>query len=410
LMDDASNRKVIFRFLIFLLILGIIILAVIGIMEINQTSIVTQLRHWEIERMHELYKSAMTLDQLAEMIPLDAMFNRFQVMITTLIKGFGWFLISSMVFYFFWQRKSRSRYIALFPVGLVLLNLWSFDIWYIPSAKQTKFSTNYFPDSGEMQYLKSDTSYYRILPLDEVLSWMHTTDNDRTSGFRANRTILYKCDNVRGYDPMILRGYIEYINRMLDKPIDFKQGGMLLIPSISTCDWNMLSMLNVKYIIATNEISHPNLELVYSDWLKIYQNKTAVPRAYFISGKDDALKIGNEPLDNYSSANQVSIMQYTPNRIGVTVSATTAGYLVLSELSYPGWQVAVDGQHKPLLSFRNIFRSVYLPSGEHQVQFIYAPKEFRWGLIISIISILGCLGITIILLRYRARKILNKIG
>jgi hypothetical protein len=403
LMNDVNDKKVIFRFLIFLIILGVIILAVIGTMQIYRSSIIPQLGQGEIARLNEFYKSTVALDKLAAMIPEDAMVNRFQVMVNALIKAFGWFLISSMVFYFYWQRKSRFGYIAIFPIVLVLINLWSFDIWYIPSVKATKYYSDYYPDSGELQYLKSDSSYYRILPLDEVLSWMHTTDSGRTSEFRANRTMLFNLDNIRGYDPMSLRYYIAYINRMLYKPLNFNQGGMLLIPSVSSCDWNMLSLLNVKYIIATNEIDHPNLNLVYSDWLKIYQNKTVFPRAYFVSGKKE---ITFETIDT----THVAITKYTPNRIELTVSATTTGYLVLSELVYPGWQVAVDGQQKPLLSFRNIFRSVYLPPGEHQVQFIYAPKEFRWGLIISIISLLGCLSFIITKLVIQRREPSNKTG
>lgn len=136
------------------------------------------------------------------------------------------------------------------------------------------------------------------------------------------------------------------------------------------------------------------------------------PRAYFISGKD----AGGQPEISLpddgtsTSTTPVTIIKYAANQIEVNASVTTTGYLVLSEINYPGWRVTVDGQRQSLLTYRDIFRSVYLSPGQHQVVFSYAPAEFRWGLIVSILSLIGSLGIIITALIVRKNNPAKKIG
>ena len=382
LIEYGTEKKELRRYLVFLAIIGLLILISLGTLNAFKSEVIIRLYQREIANLREVYGPVMPIDQIAGMIPRDAMVNRFEVIVNTLIKGFGLFLISTSVFFIFWRNKTSSFYLRCLPIVLVLGDLWSFDVWFTNTEKAEKFSANYYLDSPETQYLKSDKSYYRVLCLDEVLSWMHTNETGPTAEFRPNRLMLKQIYDSRGYDPVTLRSYIEYINRMLGNPRRSYQGGLLYIPSVEKSDWDMLSKLNVKYLITVNEVNSPNLALVFYDRLKIYRNKTMFPRAYFIPVK---------PRITSFNSPGVKIIKYSPNRIIVTVNTDLSGQLVLSEIVYPGWRVFVDGKEKKINVANDIFRAVALDIGNHQVEFIYSPLEFRYGALISITTLLACL-------------------
>jgi len=49
--------------------------------------------------------------------------------------------------------------------------------------------------------------------------------------------------------------------------------------------------------------------------------------------------------------------------------------LVLADMSYPGWEVRVNGENRALLRADGFFRAVALGPGENEVEFRYAPEE-----------------------------------
>ncbi|MCX7920089.1 MAG: YfhO family protein [bacterium] len=402
LIEFAQEKKELKKYLIFLCFIGTIIVLTIGVLNSFKRDIIITLFQNEIASLSEFYGPSVPKEQLAALIPQDAMVNRFQVIINTLWKGFGLFLISSSIFYIFWRSKTATWYLKVLPIVVLLGDLWSFDVWFITTDKAEKFAENYYFNSPEVQFLKSDNTYYRILCLDEVLSWMHTTETGPTAEFRPNRPMLHQIYDTRGYDPVTLRSYVDYINRMQGYPQRSYQGGLLYIPSIEKCDWQMLSRLNVKYILTVNEVNDPNLDLVFYDRLKIYQNKTFIPRAYFVHDQRQENIVRTE----------INIETYTPNRIEVSVSNNSTGLLVLSELAYPGWQVTVDGKKKAMVVYEEIFRAVELEPGKHQIQFRYQPLSFRLGKLVSLISFLAwsmVLLIKLIVTRYTRKKVCNSV-
>jgi uncharacterized membrane protein YfhO len=60
---------------------------------------------------------------------------------------------------------------------------------------------------------------------------------------------------------------------------------------------------------------------------------------------------------------------------------TDPGVLILSDTYYPGWEVTVDGLPSQLLRANYALRGVYLPTGNHQVVFRFAPRFLRLGLL-----------------------------
>ena len=81
------------------------------------------------------------------------------------------------------------------------------------------------------------------------------------------------------------------------------------------------------------------------------------------------------------------ITHYDNEGIRIKTSANQAGYLVLSEIYYPGWEATVDGKKVPILRGNYLFRVVPLDRGTHEVQMNFVSWPFRIGAIVSVFTL-----------------------
>jgi hypothetical protein len=73
------------------------------------------------------------------------------------------------------------------------------------------------------------------------------------------------------------------------------------------------------------------------------------------------------------NAGTVEFTSYAPKKIRLKAKAETPAVLLLNDKYDPSWQVWVDGNRAPLLRCNFIMRGVYLPPGEHTVEFRFEP-------------------------------------
>jgi hypothetical protein len=85
------------------------------------------------------------------------------------------------------------------------------------------------------------------------------------------------------------------------------------------------------------------------------------------------------------------------NRLQLQVEVSGDSFLVLSDTYYPGWKVYVDGGEKKVYRANYTFRAVPLRAGTHQVEFVYDPLSFKVGAVITFLTIVGCIGMGLIL-------------
>jgi uncharacterized membrane protein YfhO len=64
------------------------------------------------------------------------------------------------------------------------------------------------------------------------------------------------------------------------------------------------------------------------------------------------------------------------------------GYLVMSDTYYPGWTAQIDGTKTEVMRANFNFRAIYLPKGEHTVEFRYVPRFLLVGALISLATLL----------------------
>jgi uncharacterized membrane protein YfhO len=81
------------------------------------------------------------------------------------------------------------------------------------------------------------------------------------------------------------------------------------------------------------------------------------------------------------------------NRVVVQAHPSRPSYLVVTDTHYPGWRARVDGEPTPIYQANYLFRAVYLPPGEHEIEFTFMPPSYRLavgGTLTSLALVAGC--------------------
>jgi hypothetical protein len=66
------------------------------------------------------------------------------------------------------------------------------------------------------------------------------------------------------------------------------------------------------------------------------------------------------------------------NRVTVELDGS-AGWLVLSDVWFPGWTCRVDGAEVDVRRANHAFRAVPVPAGARRAEFVFAPRSYRVG-------------------------------
>ncbi len=185
----------------------------------------------------------------------------------------------------------------------------------------------------------------------------------------------YDLELADGVEPLQLDHYADFMERASGVP--FSRYSITLPPIEGDIDSanaeyvpdpELLGLLNVQYVVADFEIEVDGLALRQAfGRTRVYENLLSVRRAW-VEGSSAATAA-------------VQILERGPNRI--RLAADGPGRLVLSEINYPGWQVRVDGRSAEMQTVEGVLRSVVIGPGSHQIEFVYAPRAFLLGMILS---------------------------
>jgi hypothetical protein len=69
----------------------------------------------------------------------------------------------------------------------------------------------------------------------------------------------------------------------------------------------------------------------------------------------------------------VKITGYRRNEVALSVETDRNSVVVLHDIHYPGWEVYVNGERRPVLRANLLFRGVEVPPGKHVVEFRFRP-------------------------------------
>ena len=198
------------------------------------------------------------------------------------------------------------------------------------------------------------------------------------------------------------------------KPRRLEQFYKLFLKSKKT---SLLDILNVKYVIEekdgiVNAIENPNNlgiawfvekiifeekpDSIYMNLLKFDLRKTAI-----IENK-------NHDITSYSNErriSQIELLKNKPNEKIYNIKSNKPGFVVFSEMFYPGWKAEINNREVELYKVNFILRGLFVPKGDNKIKFYFEPTSIKYGSIIQILSII----ILVAVIFYSSKKlILNR--
>ena len=344
-------------------------------------------------------------------------------------------LLSIVLLFYLLLRKSKLKFIKPLIFLIIFLDIGLYSM----SIIQVKEKSAIFEKTNIIDFLEKDKGVFRVLSFKNYLLPQYLTIKHD----------IYKVD---GYEGIIIKDYFDYISAMNNVTAI----PATVLPIVDIHYPEMLNLLNAKYVVSEKQLNgsyYKNYELVYNTTSNfylsfglvhmydkpfndashefigkknvfVYLNRDFLPRAFIVPKaevleRNDILselkkpsfksmelvlleKSPNKPLDNKGEYKEAKIAYYSPNKIGVDVDMDYPGFLVLGDVWYPGWKALDNGKKAEIYRANYIFRSIYLDSGKHKVDFIYDPLSFKIGLWTSTLTLFFIIAYIIIYI-YKAK-------
>lgn len=234
-------------------------------------------------------------------------------------------------------------------------------------VKQKDSEASFKLQPWEEQILQDKSLDYRVLNL-------------TTSTFNDART-SYRLKSVGGYSAVKLRRYQDLIDE-----------------HISKMNWNVLNMLNTKYIITQRGVIQ-NPDAMGNAWF--VNNVQFVPTPDDESAALNSLDLRNTAVadDKFrevltcegtpSEGDKITLMTYAPNKLEYSAQTSNDRVAVFSEIYYPeGWHLYIDGVKKEIGRVNYVLRAAIIPAGNHTICMKYIPEALRLDRLSYVCSIL----------------------
>lgn len=252
--------------------------------------------------------------------------------------------------------------------------------------------------------------FYPATPAIEYLQREVARDHGRVVlGF--NVAMLYGLSDVAGFDGMTPRR-LEQLIGPVGFPGDLAIAGSGAFTGVTIFHSPSVDLLGIRYLVLppTARDAPPHFSLSYDGFdARIYRSEHALPRAFVVPRArcvdDDAavrhlwardIDVREEVLladcDRAPGAaprggvSRAEIRDDEPQRAVIEATTDARAYLVLTDTWFPGWRVWIDGVERHLWRANHAFRAVWLPSGQHEVEFRYSPSAVRIGFAVSMLA------------------------
>jgi hypothetical protein len=223
-------------------------------------------------------------------------------------------------------------------------------------------------------------------------------------GRNNNWFAYFRIPSILGYHPAKLKIYQDLID---------EAGPVGITKPLSQGNFNVVNMLNMKYIVADGEITGAGLETVHRSEQVVMRNRSALPRMWFV---DRARVVPDEqahlrelanpawnparealafedlgPLEPGSGGTAV-VERSSPRDVAATVTSPGTSLLVLSEIYYDtGWKARLDDEEIPIHRVNYALRGVVVPAGTHRLTMRFDPPTFYRGILVSAASLAAIL-------------------
>jgi hypothetical protein len=285
-----------------------------------------------------------------------------------------------MSFGVFWLsiKNTISNKVAVIIIGLLMVSdLFFIGKNYVSNAafvKANDVDVPFQPTPVDLAILK-DKTHYRVFEV----------SGDALMSSRAS------------YFHKSIGGYSAVKPKRMEQLFDYQ---------VVKNNMEVLNMLNVKYLIQTNEKGEQfpieNTQTNGNAWfvkeVKFVNSADAEMKALdkletkkvaVINSKD--FNVGFKPFVT-DSTSTIKLTSYAPNKLKYSSNNTNNGYAVFSEMYYKnGWNAYIDGKFSNHERVNYALRGLPIPAGKHTIEFKFEPQVVKTGSMISLLSFIGIL-------------------
>ncbi len=210
---------------------------------------------------------------------------------------------------------------------------------------------------------------------------------------------VYNLEDLTGNTPLQLQRVADFMAQM---------------PS-----WRLWQLMNVRYVLAERDIGDPGLRPVFeADGMRVFEMADPFERAWLVgrvevipTDAEATAQLASDEFDlrraavvaqplpvnlDPEAAGAVAVKKIGPTHVQVSVNTLGDQLLVLSQIYYPGWRVALDGLPAQLLRVNVVQQGVVVPAGNHTLDFVFWPDSFAIGLAVSVVALLLCAALLVL--------------
>jgi len=236
--------------------------------------------------------------------------------------------------------------------------------------------------------------------------------------YPPDMNMLHGVAAVGAYSPLVTQRFIEYMGKLggVDDSLEMRVGDLKALKT----GMSRLNALNATHLYSARPLSIEGLQLEHeSEGHYFYRNLNVLPRLYpvfrahyFSDEKrmleylqsssfrpaQEVLLFGKERPFRRKGKGEVSNVELRDREIRATVTMEEEGFLIISDLYYPGWVAQVNGKRAPILRANYIMRGIRLSPGRHDIHLTFEPEVIRKG--VKIASAGGVILLMLILLAF----------
>lgn len=200
----------------------------------------------------------------------------------------------------------------------------------------------------------------------------------------------YRHKAVGGYHAAKLTRYQDLIDAHL---------GRFLQNAQTDADWEVLNMLNARYIVDAQGRALYNPEALGNAWfvdtLQLVDSpdaemaalSTISPATTAVADRKFASALGTTAPK--TSGDTIFETSYTPNRLTYHARSARGGLAVFSEVFFPwGWKATIDGEPAEIGRVNYLLRAINIPAGSHTVEMRFDPQSLKTTTIAAYIAVI----------------------
>lgn len=272
------------------------------------------------------------------------------------------------VFIMLYMRRRLSATLSMTALAVIVLaDLYSVNKRYVSHdsfvPKQLTAGTPIVMTPADKSILQDTSMNYRVMDIPRFYS--------------ADPSYYHKM--IGGYHAAKLTRYQDLIDRHL---ANFTRG------TEDDADWNVLNMLNARYIVDMQGEPLRNPEALGNAWF--------VDRVSYVGTPDEEMAalsvidpasaaVADRKFETALGASSpktpgdtIVETSYAPNRLTYRANTARGGVAVFSEVYFPwGWKATVDGQEVPLSRVNYVLRALPVPAGQHEIVMTFDPQSLH---------------------------------